>query len=74
MAEARKLAETLVKFPQTCMRNDRLSAYRQWNLPMDEALRTEFELGLEVISSNETIEGATRFAKGKGRHGAYEDI
>jgi len=30
-------------------------------------------LGIEVIRSGETQEGATRFAKGAGRHGAFEE-
>jgi enoyl-CoA hydratase len=28
--------------------------------------------GLEVIASGETLSGATRFASGKGRHGAFD--
>lgn len=30
--------------------------------------------GLEVIASRETVEGATRFASGKGRHGDFENL
>jgi len=37
-----------------------------------DALRDETRLGLEVIRSGETVEGATRFAQGAGRHGAFE--
>jgi enoyl-CoA hydratase len=36
-----------------------------------DALRAESEGGLEVIRSGETREGATRFASGEGRHGAF---
>ncbi len=68
------LARSLVAFPQLCMRNDRLSSYRQWGLPMDAALREETRLGLEVIDSGETRKGAARFAAGKGRHGNFESI
>ncbi len=71
---ALELAESLTKLPQTCMRNDRKSAYEQWNLSMTDALKNEFELGIEVIASNETLTGATRFASGKGRHGDFNDI
>ena len=70
---ALKLAKDLLKFPQVCMRNDRLSAYKQWNLSLKEAMIKETELGLEVIKSGETIEGASRFSLGKGRHGSFED-
>ena len=30
-----------------------------------------FTLGMETVGSGETLEGATRFAKGAGRHGAF---
>jgi len=70
--EARALAKQLAAFPQRCLRSDRLSSYRQWELPLADALRLETELGVEVIRSGETLEGATRFAKGAGRHGSFE--
>ena len=64
------LASTIGGFPQRCARSDRRSSHEQWDLSLDEALRRETELGLEVIASGETREGATRFAAGEGRHGA----
>ena len=72
LGEAIRLAEQLAAFPQLCLRNDRLSSYRQWDLPYVEALREETRLGLQVIRSGETQEGARRFASGAGRHGAYD--
>lgn len=74
LAGAMELARSLAAFPQLCMRNDRLSSYRQWGLPLDEALREETRLGMEVIGSGETSRGAARFAAGKGRHGDFESI
>lgn len=71
---ALELAEQLCAFPQLCMRNDRLSAYQQWSLPLDDALLNETELGLQVIRSGETQAGAARFASGKGRHGDFSDL
>ena len=68
------LAQQLGRFPQNCLRSDRLSAYEQWDLPLDGALRNEFARGLDVIDSRETLQGATRFASGKGRHGDFEEI
>ena len=68
------LAEQLCRFPQNCMRSDRLSACEQWGMSEDDALANEFQRGLEVISSRETVEGATRFASGKGRHGNFENL
>jgi enoyl-CoA hydratase len=66
---ALELAHALAKLPQTCMRSDRLSAYEQWSLPMDQAVRNEFRRGMQVIQSGETVAGAARFASGEGRHG-----
>jgi enoyl-CoA hydratase len=69
---ALELAESLVDFPQRCMRSDRRSALTQWGLSLDEALAAETRLGLEVIDSGETGAGARRFTQGAGRHGAFE--
>jgi enoyl-CoA hydratase len=68
------LAAQLAKFPQRCLRADRRSAYEQWSLDLPAALRNETELGLEVIRSGETAEGAKRFAAGAGRHGSFDDL
>ena len=72
LTEALTLAEQLSEFPQRCLRSDRLSSYRQWGLSMDDALREESRLGLEVIRSGETDAGARRFAEGAGRHGSFD--
>ena len=69
---AKELAGQLAKLPQTCMRNDRLSAYQQWGLSEAKAIENEFKLGLQTLASGETLDGATRFAKGSGRHGMPE--
>ncbi|MEM8766871.1 MAG: crotonase/enoyl-CoA hydratase family protein [Pseudomonadota bacterium] len=68
------LAEDIARFPQLCMRNDRRSAYEQWHLSEHEALLNETRLGLQVIRSGETREGASRFAAGAGRHGDFREI
>lgn len=74
LSEALDLANQLSRFPQRCLRSDRLSAYEQWSMPIDEALLNEFDRGLTVIESRETVEGAKNFASGKGRHGDFGDI
>ena len=66
------LAEEISRFPQTCMRNDRLSAIQQWGMSHDEALRSETRIGFETIKSGETLNGASRFSGGKGRHGKFD--
>jgi enoyl-CoA hydratase len=71
---ALELAEQLTRFPQRCLRSDRRSAYEQWGLPFDEAMRNEFRLGMATIESGETRAGASRFAAGKGRHGSFEEL
>ena len=65
------LAHDLARFPQRCLRSDRLSSYEQWSLPLDKAIANEYGRGIEVINSGETREGAARFASGAGRHGSF---
>lgn len=67
--EAEVLAARLAEFPQLCMRSDREAVYR--GLGLDEALELEFKLGMRVIESGETTEGARRFNGGTGRHGEF---
>jgi enoyl-CoA hydratase len=74
LEEALALTSQLARFPQRCLRADRRSTYEQWNLDLPAALRNETELGLEVIRSGETVEGAKRFAAGAGRHGSFDDL
>lgn len=71
--EAVELAGQLARFPQLCLRADRLSAYRQWDLSTEQALAEETRGGLEVIRSGETVAGARRFAAGAGRHGRFDE-
>jgi enoyl-CoA hydratase len=66
---AEALARDIAAFPQRCLRSDRRSAYEQWALPADAAIARELELGVETIGSGEALAGATRFARGAGRHG-----
>jgi enoyl-CoA hydratase len=70
-AHAILLARDIAAFPQNCMRADRLSALQQWDLSEEEAIANEMRGGLKVIASGETLSGATRFASGVGRHGAF---
>jgi enoyl-CoA hydratase len=65
------LAHELARFPQRCLRSDRLSAYEQWSLSYKDALRNELRRGRDVIESGETAAGAASFARGQGRHGAF---
>jgi enoyl-CoA hydratase len=70
-AAAEALAAEIARFPQRCMRADRRSAYEAWSQGETEAIANEFRLGLAVVQSGETLEGAARFAAGAGRHGSF---
>ena len=70
---ALQLAQQLVMLPQQCMRNDRLSAHAQWSLTEQEALDCEFRHGQNTLNSGETLNGATTFSQGSGRHGQRLD-
>ncbi len=71
-AVAEELAMQIARFPQECMRNDRLSAYEQFSMDLPAAIVNEFHHGMRVLQSNETLAGAQRFASGEGRHGKFE--
>jgi enoyl-CoA hydratase len=71
VSEAVALAEQIARFPQTCMRHDRLSAYEQHGLATADALANEWRHGQYALDS-ETVAGATRFASGEGRHGRFD--
>lgn len=68
---AKKLAHEIAAFPQTCMRQDRLSALEQEGLDETAAMRNEFRRGMTSLSAD-TVAGATRFAGGAGRHGSFD--
>jgi enoyl-CoA hydratase len=69
--EAVALAEQIARFPQTCMRHDRLSAHEQDGLAIPDALANEWRHGQHALDS-ETVAGAIRFASGEGRHGRFD--
>jgi enoyl-CoA hydratase len=71
-AAAEALALELARFPQTCMRGDRLSLLEQDGLSETEALAGE--LGHGTAGLHEAVTGAARFAAGAGRHGNFTDI
>jgi enoyl-CoA hydratase len=72
LADAIALAKEIAAFPQTCMRNDRLSAIEQWDLDESAAIDNEVKRGLETLRSGETRAGAQRFSSGEGRHGKFD--
>jgi enoyl-CoA hydratase len=69
-AEAEALARSLAEFPQTCLREDRLSVLEQAGLSESAAMANEFEHGMRSMADVQA--GLERFRAGAGRHGAFE--
>jgi enoyl-CoA hydratase len=67
---AEELAAELAKFPQQCLREDRLSLLEQWGQPEDQAMAGELDHGLRSLV--EVQAGLERFRGGEGRHGAFD--
>jgi len=72
LQEALALARAIAAFPQTCLRNDRLSTIEQWDLEAQSAIINEAKRGLETLRSGEAGAGAARFAGGVGRGGQFD--
>src|SRR6266511_3635490 len=62
-AAAEELAAELARLPQTCLRQDRLSALEQDGLPEQEAMANELRHGLVSLAADAAA-GAARFAAG----------
>ncbi len=69
-AHAEQLAHQLADFPQTCMREDRMSVLEQDGLSEAEAIANELEHGLRSLA--EVQAGLERFRAGAGRHGSFD--
>ena len=70
LAAARRLAAELARFPQTCLRHDRLSALEQEGLTEAEAMVNELAHGRRSLA--DVAAGLARFRAGAGRHGSFE--
>jgi enoyl-CoA hydratase len=68
---AEELARELARFPQTCLREDRLSLLEQEGLTEREAIAGELVHGLRSLA--EVQAGLERFRAGAGRHGSFAD-
>lgn len=69
---ARELAMDIARFPQVTMRGDRASVYAQQGLKLPDAMAREFEFGAASLAH--ARDGAARFAAGRGRHGAFDEM
>lgn len=66
------LAHELTRFPQACMRADRISSIRQWSLGVESALAREWKSAETFRKEGQA--GADRFAAGKGRGGDFSEF
>lgn len=69
---AERLAADIARFPQACLRGDRMSVLQQHGLAEEEAMAGELRHGRASLA--EAMEGAARFASGAGRHGDFSAI
>jgi enoyl-CoA hydratase len=67
---AQALARELATFPQTCLREDRLSVLE--SSALEERVAIQNELGHGLRSVADVQPGLERFRAGKGRHGAFD--
>jgi len=70
-AAAEALAHQLARFPQACLREDRLSVLEQEGRDELAAMANEFEHGLRSLTDAQS--GIERFRSGAGRHGSFTD-
>ena len=70
---AEAIAHEIARFPQACVRADRRSVLMQQGLELRDAMRREWYNGIPAFVAD-GVEGARRFAGGKGRHGDFGDI
>jgi enoyl-CoA hydratase len=69
---AEELAAALARFPQTCLRQDRLSVMEQDGASEEEAMTNEWRHGM-ISFAADALSGARRFAGGAGRGGSFEE-
>ena len=69
---AERLAADLARFPQICMRGDRMSVLEQHGLAEEVAMAGELRHGKAALA--DAVDGAARFAAGAGRHGDFSAI
>ena len=67
---AQRLAAELAQLPQTCMRQDRMSAIESVDTDHDTAMAGEFAHGMTSLADPALIANVTRFRDGAGRGGA----
>ena len=72
-AAAEAMAHEIARFPQAAVRTDRRTVHESYGLPLRDALRVEWNNGVEAHHL-EGADGAARFARGLGRSGDIKEI
>jgi enoyl-CoA hydratase len=70
--KAEQIAAQIAAFPQKCVENDRQAVYQGMDLGLEQGMAREFELGLEVLKSGESQDGARRFITRKNKAGQLD--
>ena len=68
---AQEMALFISRFPQACLRHDRMSLYEGLGMKIQDALTNEFQHGLKTVQSGGIVQGISRFNQGEGRHGQF---
>ncbi len=71
LKRAIELAQTLAKFPQMSMRNDRHAVYAGLGKELSDGLRIEASFGLKTMRSGEPQAGSQELRSGRGRKGDF---
>jgi enoyl-CoA hydratase len=59
-----KYAQTISSFPSVCMRTDRISALKQWDVTLDQSLYAEGREGNKPLL-HDAVYGAMKFVESK---------
>ncbi len=72
LTEAIKTARLIAKFPQNCMKLDRMNVYKSYGVEWLEQIANESGRALKSKAMKEIQVGPSKFAKGVGKHGSYD--
>jgi len=64
LPRALELAETISKYPQICLKNDRRATYGGLSMPLSEGIRLEAKIHESTLANPEMVEGLRRYAAG----------
>lgn len=68
LERTKEIAQQLCELPQTAMRTDKQAAVTGYNLPLEQGLRIEAEVGQDALFGKDILEGTRAFAeKRKGK-------